>query len=590
MWVCCGIVLLTWIGGCSEENDSETTFPQPEVRQSAHGVLQTTLEVQLARNTIVDAASGEVLQTVETPTYEGALTGPTLRVKSGDTLSLDVINNLPINPAQTRRGAFPHDRYTTNLHTHGLSVSPLGTADNVFRRMLPQTTNRVEITLPPWHQAGTFWYHPHKHGATSFQFFGGMAGFLIVEGGTGTLDEVPQVQAAREVLMAFQVIRVNDDGIVPWVNLQAEQFAQGGLWSPYQETRAYVTTNGHVNPTVRMQPGEVQRWRLLNATAGLSLLVRLQETSLHVIANDGITVPQMLSLPPDEPYVLGAGNRVDVLVRAGAPGRYLLQAIDPTAAPYSVSPQGIAPGIRNARLGGDFPPPRYPITLARIDVAGAPRSMALPDTPLPVPTGLPRAADLLEVHPDAVRMVAFEACGQQGNMSDPTRRLPSCAFFFDRYNADYWGGMAFANLLLMRDADDEGVPVDPTDRTSPHTDYKKEGLFTADRPLFDNMWAGNIEEWTLVNRTFSDHPFHIHQNPFLVTHINGEPLPVPEWRDTILVPAAIGGNGNINEATFGTVTFRTRFDPNLPGMFVMHCHILTHEDVGMMQALEVQVR
>ncbi|MCZ6685543.1 MAG: multicopper oxidase domain-containing protein, partial [Candidatus Dadabacteria bacterium] len=77
---------------------------------------------------------------------------------------------------------------------------------------------------------------------------------------------------------------------------------------------------------------------------------------------------------------------------------------------------------------------------------------------------------------------------------------------------------------------------------------------------------------------------------FLITHINGEALPVPEWRDTILIPAATRvppDNNNINEADFGTVTFRTFYDPVVPGSFVFHCHILTHEDVGMMQKLTV---
>ena len=281
---------------------------------------------------------------------------------------------------------------------------------------------------------------------------------------------------------------------------------------------------------------------------------------------------------------------MDVLVKAGASGIYRLEAIDPNTAPYSISPQGIAPGIRNVRIGSDFPPPTYPITLASIKVAGAAQDMALPDVPLPVPAALPHTDALLEAVPDAVRHVAFEICGQQASMTNPGNRLPSCAFFFARYDADYWGGTPFNNLLMMRDADDDGVAVDPLAPDGPRTGYRKEGLFAADQPLFDDMLAGNIEEWTISNRTFSDHPFHIHQNPFLLTHINGEALPVAEWRDTILVPAATGGNGNINAAVYGSVTFRTHFDANFPGKFVMHCHVLTHEDIGMMQALEVKAR
>ncbi len=146
-------------------------------------------------------------------------------------------------------------------------------------------------------------------------------------------------------------------------------------------------------------------------------------------------------------------------------------------------------------------------------------------------------------------------------------------------------------------SDDNGGGLGHTapddDDTLPRIDYEKEGLFTSAEALFDDMFAGNFEEWTLINCSFSDHPFHIHVNPFLVTHINGEALPEPEWRDTILVPAATGGqvpgsnSRNINLADYGTITFRTYLDPLYPGSFVFHCHILTHEDVGMMQKITV---
>ena len=118
-------------------------------------------------------------------------------------------------------------------------------------------------------------------------------------------------------------------------------------------------------------------------------------------------------------------------------------------------------------------------------------------------------------------------------------------------------------------------------------DFEKEALFTDEQSLFDDMIVGNFEEWTVTNRSFSDHVFHIHQNPFLLTHVNGKLLPVPEWHDTIIVPAAQPQGGNINQTTFGSITFRTRFDPDTVGSFVMHCHILTHEDIGMMQRLTI---
>src|SRR5262245_6581241 len=80
-----------------------------------------------------------------------------------------------------------------------------------------------------------------------------------------------------------------------------------------------------------MRPGEVQRWRVLNAASGETLMVALQGHSLHIIANDGITVPEMRTLRLEVSYVMGVGQRVDLLVKAGAPGTYLLQTLDPAA-------------------------------------------------------------------------------------------------------------------------------------------------------------------------------------------------------------------------------------------------------------------
>ena len=583
-------------GGKSRNGHGSRRFPQPQVRQSSHGVLQTTLQAAIARNLVQDLTTGET-RAIETPTYEGTIPGPTLRLKPGDTLDMQLVNQLPLNPSQQRMGGFPHDPSTTNLHTHGMTVSPQGNGDNVLREMEPGTINPVQIKIPDDHQTGTFWYHPHKHGSVSYQLFGGMAGMLIVEGGPGTLDHVPAVKAAREVVMVLQVIRTDAQGQVPFVNPDAQHLGSdagtaNGLWSTYQNSNFYFTTNGVTNPTLHMRPGEVQRWRVLNAASGETLVVALQGHRLHIIANDGITVPEMRTLGPEVPYVMGVGQRVDLLVKAGAPGTYLLQTLDP-GAPQGwsvVSGSGIDPAPRNARTSADFPSPIYPVTLATIVVAGTPHDMPLPTGPLPVPQTLPSVDTMRGTPPDAVRTLAFENCGQRQSMEPLTSRLPTCGWYFERYDAGFWGGMAFTTLNMMRDDADQGVP-NPSDPAQPLVDFQKEALFDEDQSLFDDMIVGHFEEWTVVNRSFSDHIFHIHQNPFLLTHVNGQRLPVPEWHDTLILPAAQPQPGNdpqdINQATFGSMTFRTHFDPDTVGSFVMHCHILTHEDIGMMQRLTI---
>ena len=131
----------------------------------------------------------------------------------------------------------------------------------------------------------------------------------------------------------------------------------------------------------------------------------------------------------------------------------------------------------------------------------------------------------------------------------------------------------------------------------PLVNFKKEGLFDPTQPLFPDMVAGNYEEWTVSNRSFSDHPFHLHQNHVLITKINGITLPQPEWHDTLDVPSAVclkascppqpNGSGNINDATPGSITFRTYFNRVTVGCFVGRCHTLDYEDIDMMQRFDI---
>ncbi|HYI19996.1 MAG TPA: multicopper oxidase family protein [Solirubrobacteraceae bacterium] len=89
---------------------------------------------------------------------------------------------------------------------------------------------------------------------------------------------------------------------------------------------------------------------------------------------------------------------------------------------------------------------------------------------------------------------------------------------------------------------------------------------------------GAVEQWTVRNPTGLPHPFHIHVNPFQVTHIDGVPVDSPSYEDTVLIRQ----NG-------GSVTFRTRFEDFL-GRAVFHCHFVTHSDLGMMGIAEIVAR
>ena len=108
----------------------------------------------------------------------------------------------------------------------------------------------------------------------------------------------------------------------------------------------------------------------------------------------------------------------------------------------------------------------YPITLATVVVDGDAMDMKLPADPLPVPKKLPSVAEMLNRTPDAVRHVAFEICGNKEGviMQDPDWRIPSCGWYFAKYDAKYWGGKPLNTLLLMRDDDDTGKPSKPPEQ------------------------------------------------------------------------------------------------------------------------------
>ncbi|MGA2136894.1 MAG: multicopper oxidase domain-containing protein [Bryobacteraceae bacterium] len=97
--------------------------------------------------------------------------------------------------------------------------------------------------------------------------------------------------------------------------------------------------------------------------------------------------------------------------------------------------------------------------------------------------------------------------------------------------------------------------------------------------------VGAVEDWTISNHAGEVHTFHIHQVHFLFLEINGRKLPNPEWRDTVLLPAWDGAG------PYPTVKLRMDFrDPLVAGVFPFHCHILDHEDAGMMATIRVNPR
>jgi suppressor of ftsI len=151
----------------------------------------------------------------------------------------------------------------------------------------------------------------------------------------------------------------------------------------------------------------------------------------------------------------------------------------------------------------------------------------------------------------------------------------------------------------------EAMPINagegPTVRTAPDATTSRIVRLTEDsngfyingqafnpdaRPMF-TVKVGTVEEWNVLNLTEEVHDFHMHQVHFLAQEINGTPLAHPHWTDTFMVPPRIpGANGTFKPGTIqALVDFR---NPVIRGMFLFHCHILDHEDGGMMAKIQAQ--
>ncbi|HMH90472.1 MAG TPA: multicopper oxidase domain-containing protein [Streptosporangiaceae bacterium] len=496
---------------------------QPRVLRSAHGELAVQLTT---RPGLVDMGAPRL---VRTWTYNGAVPGYTWDVRPGDTIRVHLRNRLPeLHHPPVMRMDRPHEWTTTNLHTHGLHVSPSEKADNVFLVIKPGKDDHLVIPLPGDHTGGLFWYHPHHHGGVTQALRAGQAGALIVR---GEIDRVPEVRAAAEKVMVLQAIELGDH----YELLDPNPNPKTPEESFFPRTRVLYTVNGVLKPKVTMYPGEVQRWRILNGAANAFMSLHLKRHDFHVLAWDGLTLD---AAEQTDVVMLSSGNRVELLVKAGRPGRYNLVLTPgssgmpdipgmPTAGPPG--PGDAPPGPGDAPPGHEAPMPGFPLvqgelnrrTILTVEVKGHGREMGLP-------TALP----------------AFDP------PILPIARRRDFAFTINEPD-----GM-FMNFGIDHHAYDPARP--PT------------------RPLL-----GTAEEWTLRNdfdpaMGVHAHVYHIHTNPFKITKRNGALLAKPLWRDTYVLTKRAGDS----------LTFESNF-VDYPGKFVEHCHIVSHEDLGMMSEIRV---
>lgn len=434
----------------------EHPFVNPPMLYSRDGQLHVDLVAAPHTYTIGDHQFQSML-------YNGEYVPPVWRLHSGDALTVTLHNRLPEE---------------TNLHFHGIDVSPLKNSDNVFVHIPPGETFTYEIKIPEKH-VGLFWFHPHLHGNVDRQIIGGLSGGIIIEGSDRLYPFLKQLPEKILLLKHHPIGRTD-----------------------YQEL---VTVNGIVAPTIAIRPGEAQFWQIGNIGADRFLRVKIEGMPFYLLGRDGYFVPRPIRM---EELILGPGQRVSAVVVGGPAGRYAFKSVE-------FKFDELQPPLPEVDLGtvvSEGPP---------ADVAAATAKVAAQHVNGPL-------------YADTVR-------------SSPIAHRRTFTF----------------------------------SRTSDKTAFLINGKVFDENRTDVTAKVGDTEEWTIRNEDSQYHDFHIHQTGFLVTEVNGEPAQFDGLRDTYSVPPA--RNGKPGEAKL-IIPFT---NPEIIGRFVFHCHVVKHEDKGMMMVVEV---
>jgi FtsP/CotA-like multicopper oxidase with cupredoxin domain len=546
----------------------------------------------------------------------GTIPGPTLRVNVGDKLRIKIVNKLPPNPPDPE--PTKHLRYhnSTNLHTHGLHVYPdvypqpavppytnpntttppllYGdfVVDDPEQGIKPGEERQYEYKLRDDHPAGMFWYHPHLHGSSAIQVGSGMAGALMVQ---GPIDQVPEIAAAQERIFMFQAPIYDSSG-------KLESF---GDVATVTTNEPPFLINGVRRPRIVMRSGEVQNWRFCNAAIFNMLNLSLEGHTFYQYSHDGyprrtfkivppIPVSAINPPPPPTTYpegiVLGAGNRTSVLVKAGAPGTYKLRTM-PIEVGRDAQGQGapVLPAdiVADVVVLDDF----FPMNLPPEPLPVTPFLAPITDDELAANGGLKRTIVMRviasnppvpnpQTNPPTPPLMPFTGPAKTPLVQPPEGELEDWVYMT--------GPTQISNKVFAIGS------VDTTSSTKPGYPPTTYIPFQSSKALTQTVALNAVEEWTIVNMNNIRHPFHIHVNPCYVVAVNGIPLPVDQryWADTLpmpfsdVQPTPPPPNTNQPGAALTSITFRSRF-LHYTGRYVMHCHMLVHEDMGMMQGVTV---
>src|SRR5271156_512688 len=215
--------------------------------------------------------------------FNGQPEAPTLRLSPGDQLKISYINDLPVKPLETC--ALPPCMDMTNLHFHGLTVSPDAPQDDVLTmKSRPGESLRYTVQIPRDHPPGLYWYHTHPHGESHRQVLDGMSGALVIE---GIESYFPALAGLPERVLVVRGRSIANDPQSSDFKQRVEldSYVCGGKPDTPDEV---FTVNGSVRPQIELAPSERQFWRIVNASADRYLDLQIEGQSFEIVAMDGM--------------------------------------------------------------------------------------------------------------------------------------------------------------------------------------------------------------------------------------------------------------------------------------------------------------
>jgi FtsP/CotA-like multicopper oxidase with cupredoxin domain len=431
----------------------------------------------------------------------------------------------------------------TNLHFHGTTLPPLCHQDDVMKTSIQPGDAPFEyrFRIPPDEPPGLYWYHPHIHGFSTPEVEGGASGALIVEGLERANHAVAGLPERVLVIRDQNLLNPNappskSEPVVPklFIDRDGDSANNGtGFGRPAKDLSINfvpVPYPDYPPALLRMRPGERQLWRVLNASGvtylNLALLFGRVAQQLGVVGIDGVPINSGGAAFPSIDWVDHLG------LPPGSRAEFIVDG-PPLGVPALLVTRTVDTG-----QGGENDPNRA--LAAIVAAAGAPEPearLAASGPPLP-----PARPWLGSVAPVRVRRLYFSE-----KLTDP--KDPNSATIF---------------YLTV-----EGQTPAAFDPASPVPNIV--------------VRQGDVEDWIIENRSSELHAFHIHQLHFLLLEWSGIRVNEPFLRDTVNVPYFNG-----RTLRYPSVRLRMDFrDPDIVGTFVYHCHLLEHEDGGMMGTIRV---